>query len=664
MDPLVLNLQKASTSSDLVSAVDALAQNEKYFTSQVRDLLIAKNYLIVDAATADSVVKFLLPFSGVESLRPLLRKQEVHDLIINNIAPQVTAIYEFGRSICRIAYEQVTPDLYSNVETFTVILKSFHRSKTSKDAHWIATSINNIVNNNPSSNILLNSLPVVQAFSFIIPLANDADAVQWISNALKQILNNNEEAQKNFETPEFFKIFKGMEKYATTQDSKTSFQSVVDVIKSIAENRETMQKSLVNSTSTQQLTTALQSITSQRDRYLPLVDLLLQKQRLIQDQTSAIAAANFIKWFGLVDLKSIAKKEIFELIDNVLIPKFYTDSTTMYLISSIFDALAGLFKEESARNYFVKTSFRDFVFLSLSSSPGNSVVESLYLLLSNNITAREIFGTPEFRKQFSSKAPSSDSSSRIVSILDDAITNVRLKSLKKLAEEHNSNIDNDLLKNLAKQGVDASKFHVLDSVMLEKASFSFTDIIDINLLLELVRAKRNLVSPSPPLPPFSSSPLAPSPSSSPSNQDPNLRGELERLRQQHNDLRKLYQEYVDLSNRTIVDLMKDRDETNKKLDDTKKSLLSLERSINGNKTITRFVYNDVQDQQQNARSVPLMLAALVILVLCLFFVFYKVKEFFFQSNKDEQQHQRVITIQHSEPVELTSLEEDDQTPIS
>jgi hypothetical protein len=324
MDPLVLTLQKASTSSDLVSAVDALAQNEKYFTSQVRDLLIAKNYLVVDAATADSVVKFLFSFSIGQSFRPLLAKQEVHDLIINNIAPFVTAIGGFGGVICNIAMDRLGAEFFANVESFTAILKCFHRSKTPGDSNNIATSVNNVLSYNPSANTLLNSLPVVEAFSFIIPLATDAKPVQWISNTLAKILNNNEAAQKNFSTPEFFNIFKGMEKYATTQDSKTSFQSVVDVIKSIAENRETIQNSLVNSTSTQQLTTALQSITNQQDRYLPLVDLLLQKQRLIQDQTSATAAANFIKWFAEKDSTSIAKKEIFEIIDNALIPKFYT----------------------------------------------------------------------------------------------------------------------------------------------------------------------------------------------------------------------------------------------------------------------------------------------------------------------------------------------------
>jgi hypothetical protein len=171
------------------------------------DLLIAKKDLIVDAATADYVVKFLFSFSQDESLRSLLRTKEVQNLIINNIAPHVTAIDEFGYLICNIVLQHVdlssicenpqqivvaapnkhAAELFSNVESFSAILKCFHRSKTSNDANNIACSIFCILFFNPSSNKLLNSLPVAEAFSFILPAKNKED-VKWISLALLHIL--------------------------------------------------------------------------------------------------------------------------------------------------------------------------------------------------------------------------------------------------------------------------------------------------------------------------------------------------------------------------------------------------------------------------------------------------------------------------------------------
>jgi hypothetical protein len=173
---------------------------------------------------------------GVECARswqslPLLRTKEVRDLIINRIAPRVTAIEEFASLICSIALDGHSANFFANVESFSAILKCFHRSKTSQHARWIASSINNILHYNPSSNKLLNSLPVVEAFSFIIPLASDDAAREWISNALYLILNDNEEAQKKFATPEFFKMFSGMENHATMVQFNKQFKMVLELLK-------------------------------------------------------------------------------------------------------------------------------------------------------------------------------------------------------------------------------------------------------------------------------------------------------------------------------------------------------------------------------------------------------------------------------------------------
>jgi hypothetical protein len=166
-------------------------------------------------------------FLRADSLRSFLRIDDLHDLAINHIAPHVTAIDEFGRLVCYIVQDQQSAILFSNINSFSAILKCFHRSKTSNGARWIATSINNILNNNPSSKTLLNSLPVVEAFSFIIPLVNDEAAVQWILYALEKILKNNEEGQNKCGTAEFLKIFQGMKKHAT--DHK-QFQTVLKLL--------------------------------------------------------------------------------------------------------------------------------------------------------------------------------------------------------------------------------------------------------------------------------------------------------------------------------------------------------------------------------------------------------------------------------------------------
>jgi hypothetical protein len=134
--------------------------------------------------------------------------------------------------ICNIVQDRDSAEFFANIKSFSAILKCFHRSKTSNDACRIAGSINNILWHNPSSNKLLNLLPVVEAFSFIIPLAKyDDEAVRWISNALLKFFHDNEEAQNKFATPEFLKVFQGMENHAKTQESKSQFEKVVQMLK-------------------------------------------------------------------------------------------------------------------------------------------------------------------------------------------------------------------------------------------------------------------------------------------------------------------------------------------------------------------------------------------------------------------------------------------------
>jgi hypothetical protein len=104
----------------------------------------------------------------------------------------------------------------------------------------IAISINNIFYYT-SSNKLLNTLPVVEAYSFNIPLANDNDAVKWLSSALLKIFDNNEKAQQKFATPEFLNIFKRMDDPSVfvnpLSDATTSFR-VKSAVDSLPQNEK------------------------------------------------------------------------------------------------------------------------------------------------------------------------------------------------------------------------------------------------------------------------------------------------------------------------------------------------------------------------------------------------------------------------------------------
>ncbi len=310
-------LADSTTSSQLKSAVDSLPRSEKYYTEKVRDLLIAKKDLIVDAQTADSVVNFLHSLSKSGYVKTLLQSKEAQDLVINHIAPHVAAINDFGGLIYNIVQDRQSAELFSNVESFSAILKCFHRSKTSEDARWIASSINNILTNNPSSNKLLNSLPVLEAFSFIIPLANDDDAGKWISKALEKILDNNEEAQMEFATPEFLKVFQGLEKLATTEDSKVSFRSVLGFV-----DPTDYSKPLADAATSSQLKSAVDSPHHKKYYSEKVRDLIIAKKNLIVDAETADSVLKFFRSFTRVEsLRPLLRtKQVQDLIINNIAP--------------------------------------------------------------------------------------------------------------------------------------------------------------------------------------------------------------------------------------------------------------------------------------------------------------------------------------------------------
>src|SRR3989338_7852726 len=107
MDPKITALQNASTSAELKAAIDAFPQALVYYTSEIRDLILLKKNLIVDAPSADAVVSFLKSFSRVYATRNLLLTAEIRGLIIDVLAPKISAddpVEILGVTVCNIVY--------------------------------------------------------------------------------------------------------------------------------------------------------------------------------------------------------------------------------------------------------------------------------------------------------------------------------------------------------------------------------------------------------------------------------------------------------------------------------------------------------------------------------------------------------------------------------
>jgi hypothetical protein len=428
----------SASAQQLSSAVDFLQLNKKYYTEEIRDLLIAKKDLIVDAATADSVVCFFESFSAVNSLRPLLRTKEVQNFIINHVALHVTAIEEFGRLIRNIVQNQQSAEFFANAESFSAILKCFHRSKTSDDATEIASSIHIILNYKPSSNELLNSLPVVEAFSSIIPLAKDACAVEWISKTLNKILDNNEEAQQKFAAPEFMKIVKGMEKFATTDDSRGSLKIATDAFQLII-----LRKFLESSISPHELRSAVVSLPHNEKYFTSRVrDLLIAKKDLIVDSETADSVAKFL--FSFSNDESLRRllqtKEVRDLIINNIAPhvtaieefgemicsivqdqqsaeffaniesfsailKCFHRSKTSKDAREIASSINYILKKKPSSNKLLKSlpvveSFSFIIPLANETGAVYCISNTLNKILENNEEAQQKFAAPEFVKIF------------------------------------------------------------------------------------------------------------------------------------------------------------------------------------------------------------------------------------------------------------------------
>src|SRR3989338_3914133 len=90
MDPKIAALQNATSSVQLKSAVDSIPLEPKYYTAEIRDLILLKQNLILDAPSADAVASFLSAFSEAYSKSLLLRTAEIRDFIIYVLAPKIS----------------------------------------------------------------------------------------------------------------------------------------------------------------------------------------------------------------------------------------------------------------------------------------------------------------------------------------------------------------------------------------------------------------------------------------------------------------------------------------------------------------------------------------------------------------------------------------------
>ena len=201
MDPRITKLSNAENTAQVKAAVDDIPREKTYYAAELRDLILQKRLLIVNAPSADSVVSVLRDFSLVESARDLLRTAEIRDLIIDVLAPKISPgdpVENLGRTICNIVDDKSEGELYSNRKSFFAILDCFHRATTTESSLWIAGSIYNICFYNPGANKILNDLPVVEAYSAIIPHGTTDESVGWISNSIFAVLYDTVPAQKNF----------------------------------------------------------------------------------------------------------------------------------------------------------------------------------------------------------------------------------------------------------------------------------------------------------------------------------------------------------------------------------------------------------------------------------------------------------------------------------
>ena len=233
MDPIVAALKNAENSAQLKAAAEIITCDRKYFTTEILNAILQKQNLIVDVPSANAVVSFLREFSRSANFK-LLRTAEIRDLIIDVLASKISSghpVEMLGLTICGMVFMNPrAAELYSSRKSFSTILDCFHRATTAESVREIAMSINDICYYNSGVNKILNDLPVVEAYSAIIPRATTDASVWAISHSIQTLLKNNEPIRNDFGTVAFLERFRSIEKYANAPYADSSFKHVRELL--------------------------------------------------------------------------------------------------------------------------------------------------------------------------------------------------------------------------------------------------------------------------------------------------------------------------------------------------------------------------------------------------------------------------------------------------
>ena len=279
-----------------------------------------------EGENGNAIVSFLREFSRDKSTRDLLRTVEIRDLIIDVLAPKISRgdpVENLGNTICYITRRnKPAAELYSNRKSFSAILDCFHRAKTGSSAEKMSRSMYNICFYNPGANNILNDLPVVEAYSAMIPYATTNASVRWISVSVNEALIANEPAQKRFGTPTFLGTFLLMGKYATWGWSKSLFKKTIDTLQFIIDHSWSPE-SLRDASTPIELMTSVDALPRSRVCFTAEVrDAIIEKQNLIVDAPSADAVVSFLSEFSRIEsARHLRTAEIRDLIIDVLAPK-------------------------------------------------------------------------------------------------------------------------------------------------------------------------------------------------------------------------------------------------------------------------------------------------------------------------------------------------------
>lgn len=461
-------LNSATTTEEMNSAIVPMTSwtIDKCFVKWAIDVIVQKQNLIADSSIAHAVIAMFRTMSSSSSSRPFLTTEPVANLIVRVLAPKLScgvSAENFGSMI----YDLDDVDfvkMIASVEYFKAVLDLFHCVKTPNSVIGAGKSLARVICKNQSCNKMLNELPVVEAFSAIIPHTTTSGAADWILFALRLFLEQNDEGKNLFANAKFLIAFDETEKYATESTAKSNFTTVVAFFFPL------YFECLLQYASLQQnsLARALNKITKQSKFSTSFVNLFLEKQHLIQDHDSVVAAAKFIEWCAMRDEKSIGIESVRVCYQEVILPK------SILFPKSVPDVMQALIvvlsNDAPARDFFLTSGFKNFVVAALQHAR-ESCLQVVKLLVNHDRSKSErVFGLEsvlaKFSSSFAAEQSNTDEWKKFRQLLRDLIVQPRIESLRLLCEQHSCNIDGTVLTKLGMNGIDAANVQRCNETIL------------------------------------------------------------------------------------------------------------------------------------------------------------------------------------------------------